>query len=196
VEVTSLVRHSHYQDELKTTNPNANTSVPMHTMGLAFDIGLVNSSLKTVYEIRDVLQRMQQNGDILFIGERKQLVFHVVPNPSRLGHFTDVYIQKVGLPATSRSAHVVASLPGRPVRHRTTPVQPRVETEVLTVLPAHGSLEDWMAADKAEGAALMAPEAPAGESRTISALSTAGRWFVLLAGLCVSSWRIAAGRRT
>ncbi len=63
----------------------------MHTMGLAFDIALVNTPLPQVYEIRDVLLKMQEAGDILVIGERKQLVFHVVPHPSRLGHFTDVY---------------------------------------------------------------------------------------------------------
>jgi hypothetical protein len=83
VEITSLVRHSDYQEELRTTNPNAITSVPVHTMGLAADIGLVNTPLETIYEIRDVLRRMQDDGDILFIGERRQLVFHVVPHPSR-----------------------------------------------------------------------------------------------------------------
>ena len=71
VEITSLVRHSDYQEELRVTNPNATTSVPVHTMGLAVDIGLINSSLETIYEIRDVLQRMQDAGDILFIGERR-----------------------------------------------------------------------------------------------------------------------------
>ena len=91
LEITSLVRHTDYQDQLRTTNANANTSVPMHTMGLAFDIALVNTPLPQVYEIRDVLLKMQEAGDILVIGERKQLVFHVVPHPSRLGHFTDVY---------------------------------------------------------------------------------------------------------
>ena len=72
--------------------------------GLAVDIGLVNTPLETIYEIRDVLRRMQDSGDILFIGERKQLVFHVVPHPSRLGHFNDVYAKAIGEPLTSRSA--------------------------------------------------------------------------------------------
>jgi hypothetical protein len=79
LEITSLVRHSEYQDELRTTNVNANTSVPMHTMGLAFDIALVNMPLQRVYQIRDVLQQMQEAGEVLVVGERKQLVFHVVP---------------------------------------------------------------------------------------------------------------------
>jgi hypothetical protein len=47
LEITSMVRHTEYQDALRTTNMNANTSVPMHTMGLAFDIALVNSPLAT-----------------------------------------------------------------------------------------------------------------------------------------------------
>src|SRR5688572_6325262 len=58
LEITSLVRHGEYQESLRTTNANATTSVPMHTMGLAVDIALVNSSLETVGEIRDVLQKM------------------------------------------------------------------------------------------------------------------------------------------
>ena len=116
LEITSLVRHSEYQEALKTTNGNANTSVPMHTMGLAFDIALVNTPLKTVYEIRDVLRRMQAAGDILVIGERQQLVFHVVPHPSRLGHFMDVYAKAVadatpganviGLPETETATRI------------------------------------------------------------------------------------------
>ena len=41
----------HYS--LRSTNPNAITSVPMHTMGLAVDIALVNTPLATIYEIRE-----------------------------------------------------------------------------------------------------------------------------------------------
>ena len=52
VEVTSLVRHADYQEELRSSNANAITSVPMHTMGLAVDIGLINTRLETIYEIR------------------------------------------------------------------------------------------------------------------------------------------------
>src|SRR5687767_10306926 len=33
LEITSLVRHSEYQEALRTTNANATTLVPMHTMG-------------------------------------------------------------------------------------------------------------------------------------------------------------------
>jgi hypothetical protein len=67
LEVTSLVRHTEYQGALRTTNVNANTAVPMHTMGLAVDIALVNTPLETVYEIRDVLREMRKSGDILFV---------------------------------------------------------------------------------------------------------------------------------
>ena len=56
VEITSLVRHAEYQAVLKATNGNATTSVPMHTMGLAFDIALVNTPLARVQEIRRVLR--------------------------------------------------------------------------------------------------------------------------------------------
>jgi len=143
VEVTSLVRHADYQEELRATNPNAITSVPMHTMGLAVDIGLINSRLETTYEIRNVLQQMQDAGDILFIGERRQLVFHVVPSPSRLGHFNDVYLREVGAPLTSRSAEAVAflDLP----RLAPTVLNPQVTTEVIAVVPAEGPIENlWV----------------------------------------------------
>jgi hypothetical protein len=118
IEITSLVRHGGYQDELRLTNVNATTSVPMHTMGLAFDIALVNTPLETAYEIRDVLLRMRDAGEILFIGERRQLVFHVVPHPARLGHFAEAYDRARSTPAwwaadsvvTDVTVEVVASL--------------------------------------------------------------------------------------
>jgi hypothetical protein len=166
VEVTSLVRHGDYQDSLRSTNPNANTSVPMHTMGLAVDIALVNTPLNTIYEIRDVLQAMQDAGDILFIGERKQLVFHVVPHPSRLGHFNEVYMRSVGAPLTSRSAGVVAFLEA-PRLLPATPT-PEVTTEIVAVMPAEGPLQN-----------LWIEEPPAAVSSTTS--DTWGdRWLPLL----------------
>ena len=91
IEVTSLVRHLEYQHELGTTNANAMTDVPTHALGLAFDIALVNTPLRTVLELQDVLRQMSEAGDILVIAEREQLVFHVVPQASRLGWYADVY---------------------------------------------------------------------------------------------------------
>ncbi len=141
VEVTSMVRHSEYQDALRASNANATTSVPMHTMGLAFDIALVNSSLKTVYEIRDVLRRMQRDGQILFIGERQQLVFHVVPHPSRLGHFTDVYVRALNAPVAAGTPVVAISPVPGPSGTRT----PQVTAEVIAVLPAGDFAQEWWA---------------------------------------------------
>jgi hypothetical protein len=141
LEITSLVRHSEYQEELKTTNGNANTSVPMHTMGLAFDIALVNTKLKTVYEIRDVLRRMQAAGDILVIGERKQLVFHVVPHPSRLGHFMDVYARAVA--EATPGANVIGSW--QPASLSAHPMA-AVVTEVVEVRPTDAFAAEWWAA--------------------------------------------------
>lgn len=91
IEVTSLVRHLDYQNELRATNLNATTDVPTHTLGVAFDIAIVNTPLATVRELQDVLRRMSEAGDILVVAEREQLVFHVVPQPSKLGWYTDVY---------------------------------------------------------------------------------------------------------
>jgi hypothetical protein len=162
VEITSLVRHSDYQEELRTTNPNAITSVPVHTMGLAVDIGLVNTPLETIYEIRDVLRRMQEDGDILFIGERRQLVFHVVPHPSRLGHFNDVYLRAVGAPLTSRSAgaHAFVNAP-RLLPDR---VAPQVTTEIIAMLPAEGPIQNLWVDSPAE-------EAPAADQPPQSRLT-------------------------
>src|SRR5687767_13803418 len=129
IEITSLVRHGDYQEALRATNVNATTSVPMHTMGLAFDIALVNTRLETVHEIRDVLRKMQADGDILFVGERQQLVFHVVPHPARLGHYTDYYLAAVGAPPTGRFAQVIAFPGGKEAARGN--VGPTVTTEVL-----------------------------------------------------------------
>jgi hypothetical protein len=194
LEITSLVRHSDYQEALRTTNVNATTSVPMHAMGLAFDIALVNTRLETVYEVRDVLQRMQADGDILFIGERHQLVFHVVPHPSRLGHYTDFYMQAMrGAPPTSRSAHVVAFSGGRDVTQRDP--RPAVTATVLAMFPADGSLQALWTQDEfagtGESSEAAASRAPA---RANGRTSAAERWFVLVLGLAATAWHITSRR--
>jgi hypothetical protein len=136
VEVTSLVRHSEYQDALRATNVNATTTIPMHTMGLAFDIAIVNTSLNTVMEIRDVLQKLHDAGDILFIAERRQLVFHVVPHPSRLGYFTDVYARALETGIASGRALDV-----------TRPLVPRVTTAITSLWPTPEYAAQWWEAD-------------------------------------------------
>ena len=148
IEITSLVRHSDYQASLRSTNANATTSVPMHTMGLAFDISLINTPLKTVYEIRDVLRQMRNEGELLFIGERRQLVFHVVPHPSRLGHFTQRYARMFGDPPAASGTPVVAfsAAPG-PAGRRT----PSVTAEVIAVIPTKEFVDEWWAADDTHG---------------------------------------------
>ncbi|HVG55956.1 MAG TPA: DUF5715 family protein [Vicinamibacterales bacterium] len=175
LEITSLVRHGDYQDSLRTTNPNASTSVPMHTMGLAIDIALINTPLNTIVEIRNVLQRMQDAGDILFIAERKQLVFHVVPHPSRLGYFNDVYLRAVGEPLTSRSAGVVAfvNAPGLPPGRLT----PEVTTEIIAMVPAEGPKQN-----------LLAEDLPA-EAGAIVSVPASNRWRLLPFGFaCAVGW--------
>lgn len=135
IEVTSLVRHAQYQDVLRTTNANASTSVPVHTMGLAFDIALVNTPIETVYEIRRVLRRMRDAGDILFIGERRQLVFHVVPHPKRLGHFDEVYTRALGTAPATQSAVVVAPMPKRRGKAAGAGTKPSVVAEIVAFAP-------------------------------------------------------------
>jgi hypothetical protein len=194
LEITSLVRHGDYQEALRTTNANATTAVPMHTMGLAIDIALINSKLETVYEIRDVLRRMQADGDILFVGERQQLVFHVVPHPERLGHYTDFYLHAVGAPPTGRFAHVIAFPGGKEAARGN--VAPTVTTEVLAMFPAEGELTAWWTnADTPREAPVPvpAPIVPA-ESLAGKLAASLERWFVLLLGLTLTVWRIASPR--
>lgn len=198
VEITSLVRHSDYQEELRTTNPNAFTSVPVHTMGLAVDIGLVNTPLETIYEIRDVLRRMQDKGDILFIGERRQRVFHVVPHPSRLGHFNDVYLRAVGAPLTSRSAAAHAFLdaprllPGR--------LTPQVTTEIIAMLPAEGPIQNlWVETPAAEPAGTTDGPQPRltialADVRAYWREMSGARWLALILAFASSSTLLVARR--
>ena len=152
IEVTSLVRHTEYQDALRQTNGNANTSVPMHTTGLAFDVALINTPLTRAYEIRDALRAMRDAGDILFIGERQQLVFHVVPHPSRLGYFTDVYTRAV------TAAWATSGIPVRipPVPPLPLPAPPTlaavVSAEIADILPFESFAAEWWAAAAADHA--------------------------------------------
>jgi hypothetical protein len=135
IEVTSLVRHLGYQQLLREANANATTDVPTHALGLAFDIAMMNTPLPTVLEIRDVLRHMSDAGDILVIAERNQLVFHVVPQPSRLGWYRDVYARAI----TGQSwDHTVAE------DHAFTPT---VTAEIGSFQPVPAYAAEWWAAD-------------------------------------------------
>ena len=127
----------------------------MHTMGLAFDIALVNTPLETVYEIRDVLRQMHEAGDILVIGERKQLVFHVVPHPSRLGHFTDVYAR-----ALQGTLPRAGDLESTPVAAVTPLAEAVVSTEIVGIRPTDEHMTEWWAADDAHTDLTMAVTPP------------------------------------
>jgi len=99
IEVTSLVRHLQYQRALSASNGNANTDVPTHAMGLAVDIALVNTPLARAYEVRDALRDMRDAGSLYFIGESRQLVFHVVPTRAWLGYYDALHFAKTHAPA-------------------------------------------------------------------------------------------------
>ena len=87
LEVTSLVRHGDYQRRLARSNANARTAVPTHVMGLAVDISILHAPLDHAAQIRDVLREMATAGELYFVAERRQLVFHIVPAPDRRDHF-------------------------------------------------------------------------------------------------------------
>jgi len=136
VEVTSLVRHLDYQNELRSTNFNAITEVPTHALGLAFDIAVVNTPIDTVREIAKVLRDMSEAGDIMVIAERQQLVFHVVPQPSRLGWYEDVYSR---------------AITGQPWPHSVTmrkaTLIPNVTATIASIDPLPAWAAEWWAAD-------------------------------------------------
>jgi hypothetical protein len=90
LDVTSLVRHDAYQRRLARRNANAVTDVPTHVMGLAFDISILHAPPSFAGELRDVLRAMAAAGDLYFIAEQRQLVFHVVPAPERRAYYTAI----------------------------------------------------------------------------------------------------------
>jgi hypothetical protein len=140
LQVTSLARHEEYQRRLARTNANARTAVPTHAMGLAFDISILHTSLAHATEIRDVLRAMARKGDLHFVAERRQLVFHVVPAPARRAHFA----------AQSRLAGAAGLQPHRPHLMRTaasdiTPAQRAAASPSPPGFerPANGAVAEW-----------------------------------------------------
>jgi hypothetical protein len=106
LEVTSLVRHHAYQRRLVRRNVNARTAAPTHVIGMAFDISILNTPLSTAAEIRDVLRDMAAAGDLFFVAEQRQLVFHVVPAPRRHHDYVALYeaFTTIDLPPVVRPA--------------------------------------------------------------------------------------------
>ena len=98
VDVTSLVRHVDYQHALRRTNVNAAASLSTHTLGMAFDLSVLNQSPAARRETRDVLRRMRDDGDLLFVAEQRQLVFHVVPHPDRYSFYEAVFYGMTAAP--------------------------------------------------------------------------------------------------
>jgi hypothetical protein len=176
IEITSLVRHLGYQHELRATNPNATPDVPTHALGMAFDIAIVNTPLKTVHEISDVLQQMSAAGDILVIAERHQLVFHVVPQPARLGWYTDVYTRLVTGQPWTHPADASAS------------VTPAVDAVITSLQPMPAFAAEWWAADNVPLdlpiSVLVEPDHPSdGGTRGFAG------YFGLVGQLLSSTWR-------
>jgi len=180
IEVTSLVRHLGYQQQLRATNVNATDDVPTHALGMAFDIAMVNTPLKTVKETSDVLQKMSAAGDILVIAERHQLVFHVVPQPSRLGWYTDVYTHLItGQPSSMQPGNASVS------------VTPAVDAAISSLQPMPAFSAEWWAADNAPLdlpiAIRVEPEHPA--ATVVPARGLVG-YFGLVGELLSSTWRL------
>lgn len=178
IEVTSMVRHLEYQQQLRMTNPNATTDVPTHALGLAFDIAMVNTPLPTVLEIRDVLRRMSDRGDILVLVERQQLVFHVVPQPSRLGWYAEVYARAMAGQTWGRPAVAPLSL---------TPV---VTTAIGSLRPLEPWAGEWWAADNVPVDLRMGGDVASNDSTDTGAVGRGfvGRYFTFVGDLLSATW--------
>lgn len=136
LDVTSLVRHGAYQRALARRNANAVTAVPTHVMGLAFDISVLNAPLATAREIRDVLEGMARAGDLMFIAEQKQVVFHVVPAPARRTFYTALSDLVTTTPPPSlQSAAMNGLVRAASLAPPPPPAPPAVDLEPLR--PAH-----------------------------------------------------------
>jgi len=178
IEVTSLVRHLEYQEQLRTTNRNATTDVPTHALGMAFDIAMVNSPLPTVLELRDVLQRMSDAGDILAIVERQQLVFHVVPQPTRLGWYEQVYANAIAREPWGRI--------GDDDRRALTPV---VTTAFGALRPLPAWSAEWWAADNVPVDLPMVAETAIPEATGSARRGLVTRCFGFVGNLLSATWR-------
>jgi hypothetical protein len=88
-------------------------------MGLAFDISILNVPMASAREIRDVLRRMRDDGELFFIAETRQLVFHVVPSPVRAQFHAAVFSGLIEVPAPAWA------LPPPPVSGITLAAAPR-----------------------------------------------------------------------
>lgn len=182
VEVTSLVRHLDYQNALRSTNPNAMTEVPTHALGLAFDIAVVNTQIDTVREIADVLREMSEAGDVMVIAERQQLVFHVVPQPARLGWYEGVYARAI---TGQQWPHSVTT--------REMTLNPHVTTAIASIDPLPSWAAEWWAADNApvdvpfsvRVTAALAGDADPDAGRT----PITGRYLSVFGGLLSTTWR-------
>jgi Family of unknown function (DUF5715) len=179
LEVTSLVRHLDYQHQLRQTNPNAATEIPMHALGLAFDIAMVNTPLETVLEIRDVLQKMSDAGDIFLIVERQQLVFHVVPQPSRLGWYSEVY------------AHAVAGQPWARAFDNRRPLTPIVTTEIGSFRPLPAWAAAWWAAENVPTDLPVTVRLHDGSAADPGPLAVMGRYLSLIGDLVSTTWHLS-----
>jgi len=180
IEVTSLVRHLGYQQQLRATNVNATDDVPTHALGMAFDIAIVNTPLKTVHEISDVLQRMSATGDILVIAERHQLVFHVVPQPSRLGWYTEVYTRLItGQPSSLQPGDASASM------------TPAVDAEISSLQPLPAFAAEWWAADNVPlDVPISVRVEPDHQAPAVVRVRGLAGYFGLVGELLSSTWRL------
>lgn len=107
LETNSLVRHLLYQKDLKKRgNQNADTLLPTHAMGMAFDLPRKYMSPRQRMFVEFILNDLRYAGMLVYIREGQQATYHVVPHPEYTTFFEKVYRDvKEDDQATASSSH-------------------------------------------------------------------------------------------
>jgi len=120
---------------------------------------------------------MSDAGDILLIVERQQLVFHVVPQPSRLGWYSEVY------------ARAITGQPwGRPIDSRSS-LMPVVTTAIGSLQPLPPWAAEWWAAENVPIDLPVSVRVDDGSSTSSGPLGVMVRCIALVGDFLSASWQ-------
>jgi hypothetical protein len=100
VQTNSLVKLLNDVDSRGETkkSPSAETGLPMHALGWAFDLPRKGLSKDQVRDLNFVLTDLRYAGLLAVTDEAKQAAFHVVRNPTEASRFEQFYWDAVAVP--------------------------------------------------------------------------------------------------
>ena len=84
--------------------PRTDATLPMHTLGWAFDLARKPLSKETVRDLNFILTDMRSAGLLTFAEEGKPKDFHVVRHPDYAANFENFYWDAVGIPQAASTA--------------------------------------------------------------------------------------------